>query len=204
MLGLGGKSRQGQRGRHSRIKRRRPRRQGRTLMPSGSISARHGPRGTVYRIVYRPHAGATQIMETFGPDKREAERALRRRLSECDEGTFTPPTRQTFDDLADRFTRDYAEPRLRRKTLIDYRATLKNHLRPEFGHLTIEQVTPLAIDRYIARKQREKKLSAKTLNNHLRLLHVIFERAVRWRLVKVDPVAAVDKLKEPESTTEPL
>jgi integrase len=171
---------------------------------SGSVVAYNGKRGTVYRIVFRPHPGAAQIKETIGPDLREAERMLRRRLTECDDSAYAAPTRQTFDDLADRFIRDYAEPRLRRKTLIDYKATLKNHLRPEFGHLAIEDVSPLLIDRYIARKQRERKLSAKTLNNHLRLLHVIFERAVRWRLVKVNPVAAVDKLREPESETVPL
>lgn len=174
-------------------------------MASGSVVAYHGKQGTTYRIVFRPRPGAAQIRETVGADPKEAARVLRRRLAECEEGTYTEPTRTTFDEFADRFLRDYATPRVRPRTLVDYKATLKNHLRPEFGSLDLEDVTPLGIDRYIARKQREKKpLSAKTLNNHLRLLHVMFGRAVKWRLLKVNPASAVDKLREPEDLTEPL
>jgi integrase len=169
------------------------------------VIAYHGKRGSVYRIVFRPHPSAPQVKETIGPDPKEAARALRRRLAECDEGTYAAPSRVTFDEFADRFLADYATPRVRPKTLTDYKATLKNHLRPEFGHLALEEVTPLAIDRYIARKQREKKpLSPKTLNNHVRLLHVMLGRAVKWRLLQVNPAAAIDKLREAEDTTEPL
>jgi integrase len=175
------------------------------MPPSGSVIAYHGKRGTVYRIVFRPHANAPQVKETIGTDAKEAARALRRRLAECDQGTYAAPTRTTFNEFADRFLRDYAEPRVRPKTLTDYKATLKNHLRPEFGHLALEDVTPLTIDRYIARKQREKKpLSPKTLNNHLRLLHVMMGRAVKWRLLRVNSADAIDKLREPEDVTEPL
>jgi integrase len=54
-----------------------------------------------------------------------------------------------------------------------------------------------------ARKRRAGQWSAKTTNNTLRLLHVMLERAVRWRLLKVNAAAHVDKLRveQPETAT---
>lgn len=174
------------------------------MAASGSVVEYAGKRGTTFRIVYRPSAGARQIRETIGSDRKAAERALRARLAACDAGTWQAPTRTTFSGFATRFLTDYAEPRVRPKTLIDYRATLKNHLEPAFGKLALEDVSPAAIDRYVARKVADGALSAKTLNNHLRLLHVMFDRAVKWRLLNVNPASAVDKLREPEPDTDAL
>jgi integrase len=173
-------------------------------MASGSVVAYEGKRGTVFRIVYREHPGAIQRKETVGPDRREAERVLRARLAACEDGSYVAPTRQTLRDFSERFRVDYVEPRLRRKTRIDYAAMLRNHILPELGDLRLEEITPGVIDRYVGRKVREGRLSPKTINNHLRLLHVMLERAVKWRLLKVNPAGAVDKLRVPEGETETL
>jgi integrase len=65
-----------------------------------------------------------------------------------------------------------------------------------------EKVTPEHIDGYIAGQLRRGNLKPKTINNHLRLMHVIFERAVRWRVLRFNPCSAVDKLRVEESDTE--
>jgi integrase len=173
-------------------------------MASGSVVAYEGKRGTVFRIVYREHPGAVQRKETIGSDRREAERVLRARLAACEDGTYVAPTRQTLREFSERFKADYVEPRLRRKTRIDYEAMLRNHILPELGALKLEEVTPAVIDRYVSRKVRGGRLSPKTINNHLRLLHVMLERAVKWRLIKINPAAAVDKLRVPEGDTDTL
>jgi len=111
-------------------------------MASGSVVAYQGKRGTVFRIVYREHPGAIQRKETIGPDRREAERVLRARLAACEDGSYVAPTRQTLRDFSERFRTDYAEPRLRRKTRIDYEAMLRNHILPELGDLRLEEITP--------------------------------------------------------------
>jgi integrase len=129
---------------------------------------------------------------------------LRSRLSAIEEGTYTAPTRQTVTEFAERFRTDYSEPRLRRKTRVDYAAMLRNHILPELGDLRLEEITPAVIDRYVSRKVKERRLAAKTINNHLRQLHVMLERAVKWRLLKVNPAGAVDKLRVEESETDTL
>jgi integrase len=167
------------------------------------VIAYEGARGTTYRIKFRDAAGK-QRMETVGRDRRDAERQLRARLVAIEEGRYAAPTRVTFAMFADRFVAEYAEPRVRRKTLIDYKATLKNHLKPAFGGMPLDKVSPEHIDGYIAGQLRRGRLSPKTINNHLRLLHVIFERAVRWRVLRFNPCSAVDKLRVEDSDTETL
>jgi integrase len=173
-------------------------------MASGSVVAYNGARGTVYRIVYREHPGALQRKETVGSDRKEAERVLRARLAAIEDGSYIAPTRQTLREFSERFKTDYSDPRLRRKTRVDYAAMLKNHILPELGDLRLEEITPGVIDRYVSRKVKAGKLSPKTINNHLRLLHVMLERAVKWRLLKVNPAGAVDKLRVEEGDTDTL
>jgi len=172
---------------------------------SGSVQRYDGKRGTVWRIVYRPHKNAPQRRETVpgARNERDAERYLRQRLSECENGEYTAPTRLTFGEYADRFMRDHAEVRLRGKTVADYRGMLKNHVKPELGKLALEDITPLTIDQYVARKVRQGRLSPKTVNNHIRLLNVMFAKAVRWRLLRINSARDVEKLKvdEPETDT---
>ncbi len=179
-------------------------------MASGSVLAYHGARGTTWRIVYRERPGGVQRMETAtvggvpARNEKEAKRALRERLVDIESGTYQAPTRLSFDAFAERFLVEYATPRVRRRTLIDYNGMLRNHLRPEFGDLALEDITPATIDQYIAHKRKTTQLSPKTLNNHLRLLHVMLGRAVKWRLLKVNPAAAIDKLKTEESEIDAL
>ena len=173
-------------------------------MASGSVVPYHGKRGTVYRIAYRERPGTPQRWETVGPDEKEAHRALRRRLAECESGVYTAPTGQTLRMFSKRFETDHVEARLRRKTQTDYKAMLRNHILPELGDLLLEDISPAMIDRYVARKRRAGKLGPKTIDNHIRLMHTMLERAVRWRLIKINPVAAVDKLKVEESETETI
>jgi integrase len=173
-------------------------------MASGSVVAYNGKRGTVYRIAYRERPGTPQRWETVGSDEKEAHRALRRRLAECETGTYQAPTDLTLRMFAKRFETDHIDARLRRKTSVDYKAMLKNHILKELGDLRLEDITPSTIDRYVARKRKQGKLSPKTINNHIRLIHTMLERAVRWRLLKINPAAAVDKLKVEESETETL
>lgn len=65
------------------------------------------------------------------------------------------PARRTFDDLADEFEAVGLTTRPRKKsTVIDYRATLRNHLRPVFGYLDLERLSrsPESFERYAADK----------------------------------------------------
>jgi integrase len=165
----------------------------------------HGARGTVYRIKFVDARGK-QVMETLGSQKdgwthRRALLALGARVSDVEKTGWRKPERVTFDDFAARFVTEYLPGRrLKRSTLIDYhgaiglpdpeKGTDARHLSAFFGPFELAAIEPADVDQYIATKT--ETLAAKTINNHLSLLHEMFKVAKRWRLVQANPVEDVD------------
>jgi integrase len=178
-------------------------------MPSGAcVIAYDGKRGVVWFVKYRD-ADGRQVKERVGREsdgwtRQKAERELGKRLDAVDKG-MRKTTRRTFNDLADEFERITLEAKPRkRSTLIDYRATLNNHLRVWFGHEDLGALSraPEEFERYIARKLA-KGLSPKTVRNHLALLSLMFKQARKWRWVSDNPLELVDAppLDEVEAET---
>jgi integrase len=68
------------------------------------------------------------------------------------------------------------------------------HLLPALGHHTLTHLEqhPELIDRYIT-KQIQAGLSPKTVTNQLLVLQVMLKRAVRWRLIRHNPVSDCDR-----------
>ena len=164
-------------------------------MPSGAaVIRRPGKRSTSWAIKWCDVDGR-QCWETLGrePDWNEAkaQRELGKRLQAVERDRWRKPERVTFSAFADRFEADYLPGRnLKPSTLIDYRLTLRVHLRPFLGHLELAAIEPADLDAYIASKTG--KLSPKTIGNHLGLLRVMFKVALRWRLVQRSPVDEVE------------
>ena len=136
-----------------------------------------------------------QCWETLGREpewnEAKAQRELGKRLQAVERDRWRKPERVTFSAFADRFEADYLPGRnLKPSTLIDYRLTLRVHLRPFLGHLELAAIEPADLDAYIASKTG--KLSPKTISNHLGLLRVMFKVALRWRLVQRSPVDEVE------------
>lgn len=149
-------------------------------------------------------------METLGPERdgwtqRRAERALGAKLDAVQRG-MRKPRKRTFGDLLDEFVEVALTAKPRKKsTLIDYTATIRNHLRPEFGEDDLEALSrsPEQFERYAAAKLNEG-LSAKTVRNHFMLLGLIFKTARRWRWLADNPLELVDPPPLPDVETETL
>ncbi len=70
---------------------------------------------------------------------------------------------------------------------------LKNHLLPFFGPLPLATINPRHVDRYKANKRTQHHqygvgYAAKSINNHLSVLHRIFDKAIEYDLLKRNPV----------------
>jgi hypothetical protein len=177
-------------------------------MPSGACVVRYeGKRGVVWRLKYAD-AGRRQVMETLGREhdgwnRQKAERELGKRLDPV-ERRMRKPTRRTFETLADEFEAVTlaAKPR-KRTTLIDYRATLRNHLRPAFADEDLVSLSqrPEAFERYAGEKIA-KGVSPKTVRNNLALLGLMFRQARKWRWVSENPIGLVDAPPADEAETE--
>jgi integrase len=178
----------------------------------GRVWRYQGTRGVVWRIRYRDASGR-HILETLGkePDwtRQRAEKELRRRLVDVERDGYTKPETLTLAEFAARWQTDYLPGRgLKLTTLDNYRQTLNRHLLPALGHhtLTTLEHQPELIDRYITQKI-QAGLAPKTVHNQILVLQVMLKRAVRWRLIRHNPVHDCDRprLHTPEMNvlTEP-
>ena len=80
-------------------------------------------------------------METLGSERdgwsSEGRARPRVKLAEVEQG-MRKPSKRTFDDLATEFVDVALAAKPRKKsTVIDYKATIRNHLSPAFGSLDL-------------------------------------------------------------------
>jgi integrase len=125
-----------------------------------------------------------------------AEARLQEVLADARRGRLDGAVRSgaTFADASAEWLRYVEHDRKRRpSTVADYRGVIAHALDPAFGTLPLEQVTSERIDGYRSRLVAEGRLSARTINKHLVILHGIFRRAMRVYRIPANPVAVVDR-----------
>jgi integrase len=177
-------------------------------MPTGACVIEYpGRRGKVYRVKYEDAAGR-QVMETVGRaadgfTRRDADAVLRERLVDVKREGLTVG-RETFAAFVDRFLDVYLPTKGRKpKTVKDYTNTLRGHAVPILGKYTLTELEqrPELLDAYIAHLATEKKLAPKTQANQISTLHRVFEVARRWKLIRSNPVDAIEKphVEEPDT-----
>jgi len=157
-----------------------------------------GTRGVAWRIRYQDATGR-RVMETLGKepawDRKRAETELRRRLVDVEREGYRKPEKLNFAAFSERWLNEYLPGRgLKLTTTDSYRQTINRHLLPAFGNHPLERLErePELIDRYITAKTRAG-LSPKTINNHLLVLQVMLKTAIRWRLIRHNPVSDIER-----------
>jgi integrase len=86
----------------------------------------------------------------------------------------------------------YANPNLERSTLTVYRWAWEHHARPRLDDVRLRDVSPLTIARFRAELEASG-VGAETIRKTLTLLQSVFQRAVEWQLVDVNPVRSARK-----------
>lgn len=173
---------------------------------------REGARGGVWYAKFRLPDGR-QVQRRLGRNwqeggrpragyltKRMAEAALRELLTDAQRGELPiqTATGASFGDACAEWLRYVEFDRERTKsTVSDYKSVVNRALLPAFEAETpIEEVTMRAIDSYRAGLASEGRLSNRTINKHLVILHGIFRRAQRvWELPS-NPASGVERQAE--------
>ncbi|UTI66283.1 site-specific integrase [Paraconexibacter antarcticus] len=75
---------------------------------------------------------------------------------------------------------------------------LRRHLVPFFGARALERIDAHLVSEYLLVKQRDG-LASKTVGNQLPFLHGLFRHAMKKGWVYANPVAAVDRPRDPET-----
>jgi integrase len=173
---------------------------------SGHVYLRQGRRGSSW--YYRARL-PREVRKRLGPawtgkgrppagyfTLKTAEQALAAILADARRGTLAGAvaTGATFADAAAEWLRYVEHDRRRRpSTLADYKGVVKHALEREFGELALEAITPERIDAYRARLVDEGRLSPRTINKRLVVMHGILRRAMRVYGLRTNAAALVDR-----------
>lgn len=127
--------------------------------------------------------------------KRDAERYRTKTLRALDTGTFADETHATVAEFLSEWLETSAKPRVRSRTLADYRALADRYLVPALGHRKLAQLAPADIQRAY-NDLSARGLSARTVRYAHSVLHGALEQAVRWNLLVRNVGKLVDLPRE--------
>ncbi|MFH0899237.1 MAG: site-specific integrase [Pseudomonadota bacterium] len=96
---------------------------------------------------------------------------------------------------------------LRESQVESDRSILDNHLLPAFGSKSLRDITARDIDRFKAAKRKEhhqfgEGYSPKTINNHLAVLHRVFNKAIEYGIVEKNPVGKTAWMRSDKTAEE--
>jgi integrase len=130
--------------------------------------------------------------------KRTAQHALDEILADARRGHLLPPLRPSgrvsFADAAAEWLRYVEHDRRRRpSTVRDYRIVVDRVLVPALGEAPLEAITSGHIDAFRAALVEEGRLSPRTINKYLALIHGILKRAQRVYGLSANAAAGVER-----------
>ena len=178
-----------------------------TANPTGYLNTIQRKGGPVYYVHVRLPDGArlqrrlgrAWTMRSRPPagylTRSQAEGRLAEILAGRDPDVNVRPTRCTFRQACDDWLSYIEYDRKRRpSTVRDYRNTMRHYLLPAFGeNVAVEDITVADVDAYRARLVAEGRLSDRTINKSLVLLHGIFKRAQRDHGLTGNPAAGAER-----------
>lgn len=154
------------------------------------VTKRRGAAGTRFIALYRDPTGRKRSAGTFGTE-REARHAARRAESAVEAGSW-------FDRTAGKTTfREYVEQtwwpsrHLELSTKQSYRSYLDRHFLPFFGDLPMAKIMPSTVQAWVTGAVADG-LSARSVVKYHVMLHSIFKRAVRDRMIPYNPCAETE------------
>jgi integrase len=175
---------------------------------SGHVFLVDRQRGAQWYVKYRLPDGR-QVQKRLGPawtgrgrpragylTRRSAQECLDAILAQARAGTLPGMVRTgaTFEQAAAEWLRWIRVDRQRRRSTLDgYRSAVRAHLVPAFGSVALEDLTPRRIDLWRTQLVEDGRLSNRTINQLLTILHGILGRAQRVWGLRENPVRHVDR-----------
>jgi integrase len=139
---------------------------------------------------YRDPEGRTRSAGTFS-SRRAAERAGNREEAKVREGSWHDHSRGhvTFTDYVD--TVWLPSKHVETSTLAAYRSYLDKHFIPTFGRRPMGKILSSEVQRWVT-TATDNGLSAASIRKYHTMLHSIFERALRDRVITFNPCEATE------------
>lgn len=158
---------------------------------------RKNKRANYWEVDYLDLFGKRKVKGGF-KTKVEAEAFMVDILSKVKTGIAPSNCKMTFKEASEIFMRLHANKNCKYNTEHGYQGYLKNHLLPYFGKLKLCEITPLAVNEFIA-QELETGLKNSTVNKYKKLMSQIFSFMIDMDVVVKNPLARIKSLKEERS-----
>ena len=138
--------------------------------------------------------------KTVRGSKRDAQRELRNLLDAVDQGRHVDPGKLTLGQYLDEWLEGRGHA-LASKTAERYGDHIRDHIKPEIGHIHLAKLTALNLNGFYARMLKSGRLdgrgglASRTVWHFDRLLHKALRDAVRQRLIAFNPADEVERPK---------
>jgi len=129
--------------------------------------------------------------ETIRGTKKEAEKRRTELLHQLDTGTFIRPSKTTFAEYLERWSQDYAKPKLSPRSYERYAGIIGKYLIPEMGNIPLTQLKTEHIQRHYT-NIRSQGLKPETIRFHHAVIHKALQTAVKWGLLHRNAADGVD------------
>jgi integrase len=139
--------------------------------------------------------------------KRDAERREREVRRSVDTGSYVEPNALSVADYLRKWL-DSVQAKVQERTYQGYEQKVRTHLIPDLGNIKLTELRPLHVEEAEAMWLRSGNrrtggpLDPQTLLHIHRCLHTAMDRAVKWRLIAVNPVDGVDAPHVPDKDKE--
>lgn len=152
-----------------------------------SVRKRVGATGVRYIALYRDASDRQRSAGSFS-SRREAERAGRQAENSLEAGTWIDRVsgRTTFDEYVEKVW--WPSRHLEVSTRAGYRSYLDKHFIPYFGEMPMAEILPSTVQGWVTQAVAGG-LSARSVVKYHVMLHGVFKRAVRDRVIAYNPCA---------------
>jgi len=135
-------------------------------------------------MTYKPKPGMTQ---------KQIEKELQRQAVLFEESSKEDAVRASsikLEEFMRQWFNDYADLKLKKITICSYH-NMEGRIYSNLGHLHIDQLEPMDIQRFVS-KMVDENLSADTIKNHIRLVSNVLNYGIKKRVLKYNPCTTVD------------
>lgn len=146
-----------------------------------------------YTIGYDPGTGKQIQRSITGKTQKEVSKKLKEATAAIDAGTYTAPNKMTVGQWLDIWQEEYLGA-VKHSTVISYKATIKNHLKPNLGAIRLDALVPHQVQSFYNSLSNpsdgRKATSAKTIKNIHGVLHKALQQAVMNGSIRTNPCNA--------------
>ena len=143
-----------------------------------------------YTAGYDPGTGKQIQRSVSGKTQKEVAKKLKEATAAIDAGTYITPNKISVGEWLDIWTQEYLNG-VKPATVCAYKATVKNHLKPNLGFIRLDALTAHTIQAFYNQLSRQPDgPSPKTIKNIHGVLHRALQQAVLNEYIRSNPTNA--------------